>query len=233
MGADAAFDVGMSHPDLFAGVIPIAGQIGGYCKYYTSNAEPIGWYVVSGERDGDQFDRNAFVLNRMLKYGYDLIFTEYVGRGHEWFYEEIHKLFDWMDLHRRPELPKKIEVRTLRPTDNRFFWLRAEGFPKAFLRPPGSGPRPSRSGASRPMTIEARVAPGDTDRNVIQLRCGTDRTTIWLNPDLIDFDKRVVVRLNGRQRHNKFLRPDLEVLLEDLRLRGDRERLFWARLDFD
>ena len=58
MGGDAAFDIGMTHPDLFAGVIPITGVSDKYCKYYVSNAERLPWYVVGGELDRDTFERN-------------------------------------------------------------------------------------------------------------------------------------------------------------------------------
>src|SRR5262249_17220599 len=45
MGGDAAFDIGMSHPDLFAGVIPITGVSDKYCKWYWQNAKGVAWYI--------------------------------------------------------------------------------------------------------------------------------------------------------------------------------------------
>ena len=51
-GGDAAFDIGMSHPDLFAGVVPINGLCDGACKWYTQNAIHTQWYVITGEFDG-------------------------------------------------------------------------------------------------------------------------------------------------------------------------------------
>src|SRR4029079_13733434 len=49
MGADAAWDMGFSHPHVFAGVIPISGAIDRHAKYYLENARELPLYAVAGE----------------------------------------------------------------------------------------------------------------------------------------------------------------------------------------
>ncbi|MEX1094955.1 MAG: hypothetical protein WED34_02840 [Planctomycetales bacterium] len=233
LGGDAAFDLGMSHPDLFAGVVPIAGICDGYCKWYWQNAKELPWYVVNGQLDRDTVARNARELDRMLRHGVDLIYAEYEGRGYETFYEEIHLLFDWMQRHRRRRDVKDVEVIAMRPFDNRFYWFRSEGFPAAMMQANaqvlvGEASR-DRTAAPRPLKLSASIKAG----NVIYVNAAGQRTTLWLNPQLVDFDQRVQVRLNGRQVFNDFLRPSLETMLEDLRLRGDRRQLFTVQLAFE
>ena len=68
MGGDAAWDIAIAHPDLWAGVIPIvaAGRssiVGRYAK----NARYVTWYFVAGELDGDKMARNAAQLDRYMK----------------------------------------------------------------------------------------------------------------------------------------------------------------------
>ena len=47
MGGDAAWDIGLAHPDLWAGVIPIVGRIAdSYCTFYWENARNVPFYVV-------------------------------------------------------------------------------------------------------------------------------------------------------------------------------------------
>lgn len=226
MGGDAAFDIGLSHPDLFAGVISIAGVCNHYCKYYWKHAERLPFYVVLGELDRDTFDRNVRELNRMMRYGYDVLLAEYVGRGYESYYEEIHKLFDWMDRHKRTKYPREYEVDILRPTDDHFYWVKLEKFPpnvmQAVITERGLAP-------TRPMPLTARVSAGNT----VQVTSGADRTTIWLSPEFVDFEQRVKIQVNRRQRFNDFLRPDIGALLEDLRLRGDRQKLYTVRMTFE
>ena len=47
------------------------------------------------------------------------------------------------------------------------------------------------------------------------------------------FNKRLLIRWQGRQKFNDFLQPELETLLEDFRVRGDRQMLFWSRIDLE
>jgi hypothetical protein len=54
---------------------------------------------------------------------------------------------------------------------------------------------------------------------------------IWLSPEMIDFQERVQVTIYGKQKFNNFVRPSAAALLEDFRIRGDRQRLFLAVLE--
>jgi len=229
VGGDAAFDIGMSHPDLFAGVIPITGLSEKFCKWYWRNGLHTAWFVVGGELDRDSVERNARDLNRMMRAGFDIIYAEYIGRGHESYRGEIVRLFDWMDLpsHRRVKYPAEIDMRILRPSDNRFYWLQGSQMPRNVTQSSVlvSGGRTRVS----PMTFKARVTKGNT----IYITSGARRHNLWLAPQFVDFDKRVIVRHRGRQAFNGFPRPDIAVLLEDLRVRGDRQKLYPARIDLN
>lgn len=217
MGGDAAFDIGMTHPDLFAGVIPVTGITPDICKWYLENAKRLSWYVVGGELDRDSLNQNATVLNRMLRYGYDVVYVEYIGRGYESYYSEIHHLFDWMEGRRRTRHVEEVDAKIKRPHDNRHFWIEAVGLPASLLT------------ASKPMILNARVTPGNT----IYVSSGGEPNVLWLSPEFVDFDRRVSVRAGGRQRFNDFLRPNVLDMLEDLRIRGDREKLYWVKLVID
>lgn len=230
-GGDAAFDIGMSHPDVFAGVMPIAGISDMYTKWYWQNAENLAWYVVGGELDRDWFDRNSREMSRMMRKGYDVLYTEYVGRGYESYYEEIHKLFDWMGNQQRTQYVDEIDAEILRPEDSRFYWVEVYGLPQSVLTSevlPGSQPS-----SAHPMPLEASIKDGDPDRTIIYVRSGADHHVLRLSPDLVDFDKRLAVRHRGRQRFNDFLVPSIRTMLEDLRRRGDRQKIVWAEVEFD
>jgi hypothetical protein len=63
---------------------------------------------------------------------------------------------------------------------------------------------------------------------------GVRQVTVWLGAGMtIDFEKPVSVTLNQRTIMNKRkVTPSLGVLLEDFYQRGDRQRLFFVKLDF-
>ncbi len=58
------------------------------------------------------------------------------------------------------------------------------------------------------------------------------KVTVWLSPELVDLGEPLVVEVNGRaiSPRDRIVRPDVSVLLEDVRTRADRQHPFWARL---
>ncbi|MCA9246368.1 MAG: hypothetical protein KDA42_04605 [Planctomycetales bacterium] len=226
IGGDAVWDIGLAHPDLWAGVIPIVAVADRYCAHYWENAAQVPLYVVAGEMDGDKISRNARELDRYLRRGFDCTVVEFLGRGHEHFYDEVQRVFDWMNRRRRNFFPKEFDCATLRPWDNYFWWVELDEFPDRSIVHPGSWPPPRGVRAS---SVSCKI-----HETSIYVKAGAARATIWLTPELIDFNARVEVSFNNRRLNGRepFIEPDLEVLLEDVRTRGDRQHPFWAKLDW-
>lgn len=225
-GGDAAYDLGMSHPDLFAGVIPIAALIDGLCIRIWKNAKLLPWYCIAGQLDRDIFERNAKTFNSMMISGYDIVLAEYVGRGYESYYSEIHRIFDWMELHRRDIFPKDFTIQTMRLNDNRHYWLKSHTLD---LPPPKNA-----NGAALPATAKttrAEIHDGSDRWTSIAISSAARKHTIWLSPDMLDFEKRVRVTVNGTSKFNGFVESDIGMILEDLRIRGDRQKVFEARIE--
>jgi hypothetical protein len=66
--------------------------------------------------------------------------------------------------------------------------------------------------------------------NLINLQTvGVKRLDVWLSPRLVDFRKRLEVRINGKSLKG-MPKLDLEPMLEDLRLRGDRQQMYWMKV---
>jgi len=225
-GGDAAWDIGLAHPDLWAGVMPISAQADRYCAHYRENARRVPFYVVGGELDDDKPIKNALDLEYYLNRGFDITVAEFLGRGHEHFSDEILKLFEWMQIQRRDFFPREFACNTLRPWDNFFWWLEMDGLPERSIVLPEDWP-PTRR------TVSLQVKGTITANNNIRLRAGADKVTIWLSPELVDLDSRVDITINGTRvrRSQANVEARIEVLLEDARTRGDRQHPFWARVD--
>jgi predicted esterase len=226
MGADAAWDIGLAHPDLWAGVMPIVGLSKKVTTYYWENARYVPIYLVMGELDGQSLSANARDLQRYMIRGFDITAVEFLGRGHEHFSDEILNLFEWMGKRRRDFFPKEFECRTMRSFDN-FFWpVELAGFPAAVDVDPARWP--PRAG-TRAMLVRMNVSAN----NVVRVRSGADRVTVWLSPEMVDFSQPIEVKFNtgrfGGARDE--IQPDLGVILDDVRTRGDRQHPFWARVE--
>jgi predicted esterase len=223
LGGDAAWDIGLAHPDLWAGVLPIVATADKYVQRYWENGKYVPLYFVSGERDGDKLAKNAQDWNRYVgQRGFDAMVVQFQGRGHEHFHEEIQNLFAWMNLHRRNFFPRQIDVTSMRPWDSFFWWIDLAGMPGNLTILPTEWPKP---GVKAPQ-ITGTVL--DTGTGV-RVNTPASKTTVWLSPEIVNFDGKVSVTINNRRVLN--VTPSLEVLLEDVRTRGDRLHPFWAKAE--
>ena len=183
MGGDAAWDLGLAHPDLWAGVIPIVARSDRYCTLYWENAKLLPFYFVGGELDGGRCSTNARDLDRYLQRNYNTTVVEYQGRGHEDFSDEIQRLFDWMGRFHRNFFPREFTCFTMRPWDNCFWWVELSGMPPGTMVDPADWPPPRGTQPPR-CRAQSRTTTGST--------CGRAprMVNVWLSPQMIDFKPR-------------------------------------------
>ena len=221
LGGDAAWDVALAHPDLWAGLVMVGPTAGRYVTHYWPNARTLPLYLIAGELDRATVQRDATDLDRYFSKGFDATYVEYRGRGHEHFSDELLRLFDWLGRKKRTFFPKEIEAVTFRPWDRFFWWVECDGLPPRTIVLPEQWPP---AAGVRPFQIEAKAGAS----NSLSVRCGAEQVKIWLSPELVDFAKPVTVTLDGQRLLKGPASPDLTVMLEDLRLRADRQHPFWA-----
>ena len=221
MGGDAAWDIGLAHPDLWAGIISVSGKAGRYVHHYHQNAKRLPIYIVCGGLDHNAFSSNEMDLDRYLKKGFDLTYVEYRGRGHEHFSDELLKIFDWTSRRTRSKFPKEIDAVSMRPWDRLFWWIEMDSPPQRTMVMPNDWP-PTQFG--RPFALSAKA----TASNKITARCGAEEVRIWLSPEIVDFQRPLTINLGTRRIHQGDITPDIDTLLEDLRRRCDYQHPFWA-----
>jgi pimeloyl-ACP methyl ester carboxylesterase len=223
-GGNAAWDLALAHPDVWAGCIPFLALADRFVTRYSANAGYLPWYFIGGELDGDKMSQNSREYDRYLRPTADATVVEFQGRGYEPFNDELQRLFDWMGRRHR-EGAKNFKCATMRPWDNFFWWLEVNGMPEKSMVAPANWPPPR---AARPFQVRGEVATG----NKLQIFEQAAQTTVWLGPELINFDQPLTIELNGRRITplNRAATPDLTVLLEDTRARGDRLHPFWAKV---
>ncbi len=228
MGGDAAWDLGLAHPDLWAGVIPIVANSRRYCFHYWENAKYVPFYFVGGERDGGWLAANARNLDRYFTRGFNTTVVEYLGRGREHYYDEILRIFDWMAHFKRDFYPREFSCNSMRPWDNFFWWVELEGMPEKAMVQPQRWPPPR---GTRPVNTKGRL----TSTNGVRVQSGASRVTVWLSPKTVDFRRRVSIVVDGKEvnKRSSAVKPDLATMLEDVRTRADRLHPFWAKVEAD
>ncbi len=248
-GATMAFDVGLSHPDLFAGVMPMNGKLSPMQQQrYWCNAQYLPFYAIEGDKNG----KNPVAVRKLyidwIRSHYPSLYVEYKGRISEWYSQELPELANWMSRKKR-HLPVKEmgrhnnssvgqgeEFRTLRATDNRFYWLSTDSINDLHL---AADVRTLTT--TKPATMQASIAVG----NVADLKAGAriwsqvnirtfglKQVTLRLSPGMVDFTKQVAIRLNGNPVvGQRMVTPSVAVMLEELYATGDRQRLVFAKFD--
>jgi pimeloyl-ACP methyl ester carboxylesterase len=236
VGGDAAWDIGVSHPDLWAGVIPIAAEANRYVNNYWHNARNLPFYVVVGELDGGRrpgatlLKVDSLSLDRYMQNAtattYNTTVVEYMGRGQDHFVDEQLPIFDWMSRFRRNFFPREFACDTMRTWDNFFYWAELKSLPPGVIVNPASWPPPRN-------THSLNIKGATPSANTITLTDGNVPTVIWLSPEMVDFKSRVTITANGRRATmaGPLLKPSAEIILEDVRARGDRQHPFWAKVE--
>ncbi len=226
-GGHMAWDYGLAHPDEFAGAVIISGLPIKYAARYLPHSERLPLYVVLGDLAPAS---NEVVFTSMVRpliaKGYDVTYVEYLKRGLEELPEEAPDALEWMD-HRgkREPYPKSFDVVTARESDNRFYGVVAREFTEGRTTSPAAAEPTGKN--LNPASIKMKSSSLSNLLNfTIQ---GLKRYDIWVSPALIDFKKKFEIRINGKTRFKGAAPLSLEPLLEDLRIRADRQQTYWLK----
>jgi predicted esterase len=230
MGADTAWDIGLAHPDLFAGLICITPTVGPTTNYLKDNAAYVPTYFICGEMDGKRWVDNVVQLDYVQSRGFDTTLVQFRGRGHEHFSDEIMRLFDWMGRRKRDFFPTKFECRSTRENDYFFYWITIDQMPERAMFT-SANPNPKGD-----CYVNAEISlRGKDGKNRLYVKTEARSVSIWLSPEAIDLKQPTEIFVRGKplRRASPYLEPDMKVMLDDALMRGDRQHVFWTKIVVD
>ncbi|SMP43991.1 Dienelactone hydrolase family protein [Neorhodopirellula lusitana] len=223
-GGSAAWDISLSHPDIWAGMIAIGAEPTKTLLHYDANAVHMPVYIVMGDKDGRPLKRNGAVYDDYMTYQHDAMFVMYRGRGKEFFYEESDRIFEWMStsLHNRAKIPAELDLITMRENDRFFWWLEwDQSLPETYMDPILWTKNVKRA------TISAVIG---ANNEVRISQAPSNAFTVWLTPEMeVDFGEPIAIRYRSRRADFRF-DGEFETMLEDVRRRADRRRPFWGKV---
>lgn len=228
MGGDAAWEMAMAHPDLWAGFIGISARADKTLDFYWENAEYVPTYLVCGEMDGALWIKNAAHMDRYLSRGNNATVVQMKGRGREHFSDELLRLFDWMSRQKRDPFPRSFKCRSVRHWDGSFWWVETRDPPERSLVDPDNWPPRGATPNYTEVTFNQ-----NGQKNNIFVKTGAASATVWLSPELVNFKLPSDVYIRGvrANKNGAYIEPDAAIILEDARTRSDRLHPFWARVD--
>jgi pimeloyl-ACP methyl ester carboxylesterase len=227
-GGNMAWDFALAHPDLFAGAIVVSGFPAKYVPRYLPHHERMPLFFVMGDLApaANEIIFGTYIKPLILK-AWDVTYAEYHRRGLEEFPEEITTFFDWMDRHHREPFPKAFDVVTARPCDNRFYGVVIREHSQNRTTAPEAVEMLGQN--LTPAKLKMRSS---NLSNLINLKAdGVKKLDVWLSPKVIDFKRKLEIRINSDRPFFKGqVKLSLEPLLEDLRVRGDRQQIYWYKV---
>ncbi len=232
IGGNMAWDYALAHPDLFAGVVVLSGLPAKYVFKGLPHHERLPMLFAIGELAPAA---NEFIFTQTIKplilKTWDVTYIEYQRRGLETFPEEVPRAFDWMDRHRRDPYPRTFKAASARTSDDRFYGVVVRDFS------PGHTTSPEAADVFGKNLTPAEIKMSSSSlSNLVRLDLkGVKRLDLWLSPRLIDFKRRLEIRLQNQNRpyFKGTIKLELEPMLDDLRVRGDRQQLYWHRISIE
>lgn len=233
IGGEASMDIASAHPDLFAGVVSLAGLGRKHLLWTVRNSTSLPWYVVVGTRQPFYAARMILLLRKLFdrvpstgRVEYcNAMLASYPERGFESYVEELPNLFQWMSLQTRPEYSDRISAATLKSTDRSWYWLELDSIADRFVsmdEPSTYDDAPSGNGR-----VEAEI-----NGNLVRIRSLPGDATLRLSPDLPEVNLGEPIRIlrSGSRSQKIDYKPSTRDLLEDFRLRRDRARLCYMKV---
>ena len=228
VGGDAAWDVALAHPDIWAGVMPFVATADRYCLRYGDNAEYMSVVLrlrrTRRRQDGPQRPRARPLLRPQQGQHRGRIFwaaatsrlaTNCNGCSTGW-------------AAARASFPRS---------------LNASRCGRGTISSGGSrcGDLPERvDGRARHLAAAAigaaipRASASSASNNKLSANSRKRaKSTVWLGPEFVDFKKPITVDLKGRRMTapGVEIKPQMSVLLEDARTRAERQHPFWAKVE--
>jgi predicted esterase len=234
-GGDGAYDVAVSHPEHWAGVLGFSGKFGMYIDKYWDNLHPQGaelaMYCVNGTKDyvGIRTMQDTINKWKSRKPYVNATVVNYRGRGNELFIEDLPEAFKWMRGQRRrwPDNSGfSFDCSSLRPWDSYFWFFEMHGTPENFVVRPELFEHTKKFNKLR---IKGEISKPNEFRLEPQSMQIEADSTLWLSPQFVNLDETIVIR--GRGLFKDSVRPSRQVILDDYLRRADREHIFYARID--
>jgi pimeloyl-ACP methyl ester carboxylesterase len=226
--------IGMHHAPLFAGIAPMASGLDDALMPFLANLRDTPIYIIHGAKDQVMPVELSRTISRELdRLGYFHVYREHerehpMAGGHYFPKEELPDLVMWLDGRRRGPLPARLTVVREASHFQAFNWLRLESTdPIASFSENLVDNRDERIMRREYAKLDASIV--DTNRIEVTAE-RVRRYSIFLNDRLVDVSKPVTVLTNGEVSFKGAVRPSLETLLRQARLRQDPRELFSVQL---
>ena len=229
-GGIGAWVIGMHDAPLFAGIAPMASGLDNVLMPFLANLRSTPIYIIHGAKDQVMpVELSRTITKELTRLGYPYVYREHdrehpMAGGHYFPREELPELVTWLNAQRRNPLPTSVTVVREASHFQPFGWVRIDATDAiaAF-----SEDLVSKRDDLIMRREYARLDASIVAPNRIEVQADrVQRYSLFLNDQLIDSSKPLIVLTNGQVSFDGLVTPSLEILLRQARLRQDSRQLF-------
>ena len=229
-GGIGAWVIGMHQAPLFAGLAPMASGLDNVLMPFLANLRSTPIYIIHGVKDEVMpVELSRAITQELTRLGYSFVYREHdrehpMAGGHYFPKEELPELVNWFHTQRRNPLPRTVTVVREASHLQPFGWVRIDATdPIAAFSEDLISKRDDLIKRREYARLDASiVAPNRIEVQAVRVQ----RYSLFLNEQLIDSSKPVVVLTNGQVSFEGLVTPSIETLLRQARLRQDSQQLF-------
>lgn len=226
--------IGMHQAPLFAGLAPMASGLDQVLMPFLANLRNTPVYMIHGEKDQVMpVELSRSISRELTALGYPHVYREHQGEhpvagGHYFPREELPELSAWLNRQRRDPLPARLTVVREASHFQSFDWVRIDATdPIAAFADDLVSKRDESIRRREYAKLDATiVAPDRIEVTTERVR----RYSLFLNEGMIDVSKPLTVSTNGTVSFEGLVRPSVEHLLRQMRLRDDPRQVFSIHL---
>jgi pimeloyl-ACP methyl ester carboxylesterase len=229
-GGIGTWVIGMHDAPLFAGIAPMASGLDNVLMPFLANLRSTPIYIIHGAKDEVMpVELSRSITKELTRLGYSFVYREHdrehpMAGGHYFPKEELPELVNWFNAQRRNPFPTTVTVVREASHFQPFGWVRIDATDAiAAFSEDLVGKRDDlikrREYARLNVSI---VAPNRIEVQADRVR----RYSLFLNDQLIDSSKPLVVLTNGQVSFDGPVTSSLETLLRQARVRQDFRQLF-------
>ena len=229
-GGIGAWVIGMHDAPMFAGIAPMASGLDHVLMPFLANLRSTPIYIIHGAKDQVMpVEFSRAITEELTRLGYHFVYREHerehpMAGGHYFPREELPELVTWLTAQRRNPLPTSVTVVREASHLQPFGWVRIDATDViASFSEDLVSKRDDRIRRQEYARLDASiVAPNRIEVHADRVQ----RYSLFLNEQLVDSSKPLVVLTNGQVSFDGLVTPSLETLLRQARLRQDSRQLF-------
>jgi hypothetical protein len=233
-GGIGAWVIGMHDAPLFAGIAPMASGLDNVLMPFLANLRSTPIYIIHGAKDQVMpVELSRTIAEELTRLNYPFVYREHdrehpMAGGHYFPREELPELVTWLNAQRRNPLPTSVTVVRDASHFQPFGWVRIDATdPIAAFSEDLVSKRDDRIKRQEYARLDASIVA----QNRIEVRAErVQRYSLFLNEQLIDSSKPLVVLTNGQVSFDGPVTPSLETLLRQARLRQNSGQVFTIHL---